>query len=80
MRKSVAPLLLRTVVSERQRAASAATAIPPILTGSPTAAQINQRCNWFVARSTALRTALETSKGKPSVATTLAAYRQAQRS
>ena len=55
-------------------AAHAATAIPPIITGSPTAAQINQRCNWFVARSTTLRKALETSKGKASVATTLAAY------
>ena len=40
------------------------TAIPPILIGTPTAAQINQRCNWFVARSTALRTQLEKSKGK----------------
>ena len=55
-------------------ALAAPVAVPPILTGSPTAAQINQRCDWFVARSTALRKALETSKGKATVGTTLAAY------
>ena len=31
----------------------------------PTAAQINQRCNMFVARSTALRTALENRRVRP---------------
>jgi thimet oligopeptidase len=55
-------------------AASAAAVSPPILTGAPTAAAINQRCNMFVSRSTAMRKALETSKGAPSVGTTLAAY------
>ena len=55
-------------------ALAAPVAVPPILTGSPTAAQINQRCDWFVARSTALRKALEASKGKATVGTTLAAY------
>jgi len=55
-------------------ASAAEPVIPPILTGAPTAAQINARCNWFVARSTAMRTALERSKVKPSLATTLAAY------
>jgi thimet oligopeptidase len=49
-------------------------AIPPILTGAPSAAAINKRCDWFVAQSTTMRTALERSKGKASVATTLAAY------
>jgi thimet oligopeptidase len=55
-------------------ALAAPVAVPPILIGSPTAAQINQRCDWFVARSTALRKALETSKGKATVGTTLAAF------
>jgi thimet oligopeptidase len=53
---------------------AAAPGIPPILTGAPSPAAINARCNWFVARSTAMRTALERAKGKASVATTLAAY------
>jgi thimet oligopeptidase len=73
MRKSVAPLLAASCfVATASQAAT--TAIPPILTGSPTAAAINARCDWFVARSTAMRTALERSKAKPSVATTLASY------
>lgn len=55
-------------------AAPAAPAIPPLITGSPTAAQINARCNWFVARSTAMRKALETSRGTASVGTTLVAF------
>jgi len=73
MRKSVAPLLAAScfVASAGQ---AATTAIPPILTGAPSAAAISARCDWFVARSTAMRTALEHSKAKPSVATTLAAY------
>ena len=73
MRKSVAPLLAAScfVASAGQ---AATTAIPPILTGAPSAAAISARCDWFVARSTAMRTALEHSKVKPSVATTLAAY------
>jgi len=53
---------------------AAPTAIPPILTGAPTAAQINQRCNLMVARSTAMRTALEKSKGPATVGTTLAGF------
>ena len=53
---------------------AAPVAVPPIITGSPTAAQINQRCDWFVGRSTALRKALEASKGKATVGTTLAAF------
>jgi thimet oligopeptidase len=55
-------------------AAPARPALPPILTGAPAAAQINQRCNFFVTRSTAMRRALETSKGTPSVDTTLTAF------
>ena len=73
MRKSVASLLV--AASFVATAANAApVAIPPILTGAPSAAQINARCDWFVKQSTSLRKALETSKAKPSTATTLAAY------
>ena len=75
MRKSVAPLLAASFLTATA-AQAAPTAVPPILTGAPTAAAINQRCDWFVARSTALRTALEHSKGKPSLATTLTRYDQ----
>src|SRR3954469_6105099 len=53
-----------------------AAPIPPILTGAPSAAAINARCDMFVACSTALRKALETSKAKPGLATTLTAYDQ----
>jgi thimet oligopeptidase len=55
-------------------AIAAPATIPPILTGTPTAAQVNQRCNMWVARSTAMRTALEKSTGAPNIATTLTAY------
>jgi thimet oligopeptidase len=55
-------------------AIAAPAAIPPILIGAPTAAQVNQRCDMWVARSTAMRTALEKSKGTATVATTLMAY------
>ena len=54
--------------------AFAATVIPPILTGAPTAAEINKRCEWFVTESTKQRTALEASKGAATVPTTLSAY------
>jgi hypothetical protein len=47
---------------------------PPVLPGAPSAAAINKRCDFYVARSTAMRGALERSTGKPSVTTTLAAY------
>ena len=53
---------------------AAPIAVPPILTGAPTAAQVNQRCNAMVARSTTLRTALVKSKGPSSVGTTLADF------
>jgi len=73
MRKSVASLLVAaSFVATATNAAP--VAIPPILTGAPSAAQINARCDWFVKQSTSLRKALETSKAKPSTATTLAAY------
>ena len=55
---------------------AASTTIPPILTGQPTAAQINQRCNMLMTRVAAMRSALEKSAGTPSVGTTLAAYDQ----
>ena len=70
MRKTLAVLLLASCASP----AFAAPAIPPILTGAPTAAQIDKRCDWFVAESERQRTALEASKGAASVATTLAAF------
>ncbi len=73
MRHVQALLLLGSSVLSAQ-ATAAPTVIPPILTGAPSAAAINARCDWFVARSTAMRKALEQSKAKPSVATTLAAY------
>jgi len=75
MRKSIAPLLAATCLIA-SGADAATAAIPPILTGAPTAAQINARCDWFVARSTALRTALERSKAKATLATTLVPYDQ----
>jgi thimet oligopeptidase len=51
--------------------ATAAPAIPPTLTGSPTAAQINERCAWFITNLSQMREALEKSTGKPGVETTL---------
>lgn len=48
--------------------------IPPVLTGAPTAAQINKRCDYYVAQSTAMRTALEKSAGPATVNTTLRKY------
>jgi len=52
-------------------------AIPPMLTGAPSAAAINARCNIFVARSTALRKALEASKPSSSL-NALTAYDRLQ--
>ena len=66
-------LLCSSVLGSAAIAAPISSPIPPILSGAPTAAQINQRCNWFVARSTALRTALESAKG-PSGLAALAAF------
>jgi thimet oligopeptidase len=71
MRHSYLVLLLGSVLSST---ALAAPAVPPILTGAPSAAAINARCDMYVARSTAMRRALETAKGPSTVATTLAAY------
>ena len=71
MRNSYFVLLLGSVLSST---AVAAPAVPPILTGAPSAAAINARCSAYVARSTAMRHALETSKGAPTVGTTLAAF------
>ena len=48
--------------------------VPPILTGSPTAAAINQRCDYWVAESTRLRTELEKETGPATVAKTLLIY------
>jgi len=55
-------------------AAAAAPVSPPILTGAPSAKAITQRCDMLVSRSTAMRKALETSKAKPTVDTTLNAF------
>jgi len=75
MPKSLAPLLAASCLVAT--AAQAATsAIPPILTGTPNTAAINARCDWFVAHSAAMRKALEQSRARPSVPTTLTAYDQ----
>ncbi len=71
MRHSCAFLLLGSMLGST---AIAAPTIPPVLTGAPSAAAINQRCDAYVSRSTAMRHALETAKGPSTVATTLAAY------
>ena len=65
---------LMLVSSTLASAAAAAPISPPLLTGAPGAKAINQRCDMFVAKSTAMRKALETSKAKPAVGTTLAAF------
>ena len=70
MNKFLAVLLLGSTASP----AMAAPALPPILTGAPSAAAIKQRCDLIVSRSTAQRKALEASKGQSSVATSLTAY------
>jgi len=74
MRTFSAMLFLGSIMMGSATFAAAPAAIPPILIGVPTAAQVNQRCDMLVARSTALRKALETSKAKPTVATTLPAF------
>jgi thimet oligopeptidase len=74
MRRLHAVLLLGSSVLSAGTMAAPTSAIPPILTGTPSAAAINARCDWFVARSNTMRRALEQSKARPSVATTLAAY------
>ena len=73
MRKSVILLSCCTALMSAN-AIAAPPAIPPILIGTPTAAQINQRCNMLVARSTALRTRSKSPRAPPTVGTTLTAY------
>lgn len=63
-----AALLGSTLLSS---AGAAVTSIPPILTGAPTAAQIRQRCDLFVNRINAERTALEGETGAATVDRTL---------
>ena len=48
--------------------------LPPILPGNPTATQIDERCDMFVARSTELQKSIETSNEPPSVDRTLATF------
>ena len=55
-------------------ASPAIAAPPPILSGSPTAAQIDERCDWFSKTITAAREALEKSSGPASVQTALRDY------
>jgi len=74
VRQFNALLLLGSTMLGSAAVAAPSPAIPPILTGAPSPAAIKARCDWFVARSTAMRTALERAKGKASVETTLAAY------
>src|SRR5690242_15493327 len=74
MRKSMILLSCCTALVGSEAMAAQPPAIPPILIGTPTAAQINQRCGMLVGRSTAMRTALEKSTGAASVGATLTAY------
>jgi thimet oligopeptidase len=48
--------------------------LPPILPGNPTATQIDERCDMFVARSTELQKSIEASNEPPSVDRTLATF------
>ena len=75
MRKSIGVLLSASFLVGTA-AHAAPSAIPPILTGAPSAAAIKARCDWFVARSTAMRTTLERSRVSPTLATTLVPYDQ----
>ena len=72
MRAFVAFILGSSVLASPGMAAQ--PLIPPVLTGAPTAAQINQRCDYFVARSAALRKALEHERGPATVNGTLRKY------
>ena len=73
MRHSLALSLLASSLLSSV-AVAAPPAIPPILTGVPSAEQVDQRCNDLVSKSTAIRTALAKSKGAASVKTTLAEF------
>lgn len=52
----------------------ALAAPPPILSGSPSAAQINERCDWFVKNLAAAREALEKLSGPAAVDNVLRDY------
>ena len=79
MRHHIAALMAGSAaLSVPAYSASAPAAIPPLLTGAPSAAAITQRCDMFVRQSTAMRTALEKSKGAASVGTTLLAFDRLQ--
>ena len=69
--RSYSPVLLLGSSLLSSAAFAATAAIPPVLTGAPSAAAISQRCDMYVARSTAMRTALEKSKGAAGINTTL---------
>jgi thimet oligopeptidase len=75
MRLNVGLLLAASCLGS---AATAAPLVPPMLTGAPSAAAIKARCDMAVARSTAMRKALETSKGTPTLETTLLAFDKLQ--
>ena len=74
MRQFHALLLLGSTILGSAASAAPSLAIPPILTGAPSAKAIDARCDWYVARSTAMRHALESTKGASTVATTLVAF------
>ena len=76
MRHFHALLLLASSVLGTGAIAAPATAIPPILTGAPSAAAINKRCDYFVGQSTRMRKALEHSKAPATVDGTLRDYDQ----
>lgn len=70
MLKNVGPLLAASCLIGTS-AGAATSLIPPVLTGAPSAAAIDQRCNYYVQRSTAMRNALEHARGAASINTTL---------
>lgn len=70
MLKNLGPLLAASCLMGTSASATTSL-IPPILTGAPSAAAIKQRCSSYVAKSTAMRTALEHAKGPSSINTTL---------
>lgn len=49
---------------------------PPILSGSPSAAQVNERCDWFIKNISAARDALEKTSGPATVDSALADFDQ----
>lgn len=71
MRYAKAFLLIGTSLIATQAVAGE---VPPILAGSPSAAEIDQRCDYWVAESTRLRTELEKETGPATIDKTLLTF------